>query len=631
MQIKESLPVGTILDSGVRKYVIKSVLGQGGFGITYLATSTIQVGNIPAVMQFAIKEHYISTMNKRQGTSVAISNENNTAEIKESIDSFLVEAQRLNRLSLNHPGIVRVNESFRANGTAYYVMEYIKGQSLREYVKRSPQGRLSEDEALKMFRPIAETIGYLHENRVTHLDIKPDNILIRENGEPVVIDFGLSKHYSSKGTPTSAIKAAGCSAGYSPMEQYVGITTFTPEADIYALGATLLYVLTGKDPMISTEINEDIIRRSIPQDVSQQTTNAIVHAMEKLKENRTHNVSDFFSRIELLEQNNVDNSTDNNKTRKLKNPKQTLNREKPSSSLKPIEAIKLASSRILDFKGKSGRTEFWWTILAIVIVYVACVFLENIFDLNYHIEVEASYIVVIGKISSFLGPIIAVLSSSLQVRRLHDIGFSALWAIIPCSYICFGDFILFYSSLLYFHHALFFLFIAVSVLYILKSCEKEKIYDKYIIWSILCFLIFFVFSLIKNPVSTPLNNKLDLHLMENMDSIQDVQESIGIANPIKGETHNYDVAKEKNNEQTNENKEKPKELSDKELFSKAKSNNDWATIEKLGNKGYASAYYELARHYYNIGNEQMCKKWAEKAVATNVNKKDAEKLLEDLK
>ena len=249
MFFHESLPIGTIIDSGVRKYEIKSVLGKGGFGITYLATSTVYVDNIPLEGQFAIKEHFISSMNERQGVSVSISNVNNTDEIKESIDSFLVEAQRLKKLSLNHSG--------------------------------------------KLFYPIAKAIGYLHDNRVTHLDIKPDNILIRENSEPVVIDFGLSKHYSSKGTPTSTIKAAGCSLGYSPMEQYAGLTTFTPEADIYALGATLLYMLAGKDPIISTEINEDIIRRSIPKYVSNQTKDAIVHAMEKLKDNRPTSVKDF--------------------------------------------------------------------------------------------------------------------------------------------------------------------------------------------------------------------------------------------------------------------------------------------------------------------------------------------------
>ncbi len=297
MQQKESLPIGTILDSGVRNYEIKSVLGKGGFGITYLATSTIYVDNIPVVAQFAIKEHYISSMNERQGASVSISNVNNTEEIKESIDSFLVEAKRLNKLSLNHNGLVRVNESFRANGTAYYVMEYIKGQSLRDYVKHSPQGKLGEAEALLLFRPIAETIGYLHDNMVTHLDIKPDNILIRENGEPVVIDFGLSKHYSAKGTPTSTIKATGCSAGYSPIEQYVGINTFTPEADVYALGATLLYMLTGKDPVLSSEMSAGIIQRSLPEDVSEETMKVITQTMEKLKEVRIKRVVDIISNL----------------------------------------------------------------------------------------------------------------------------------------------------------------------------------------------------------------------------------------------------------------------------------------------------------------------------------------------
>lgn len=298
MQNKETLPVGTILNSDERTYHIKSVLGQGGFGITYLATATIQVGNIPVEMQFAIKEHYISSMNEREGASVSVSNENNTEEIKESIDSFIVEAQRLNKLSLNHPGIVRVNESFRANGTAYYVMEYIKGQSLREYVKHSAQGRLSEDKALQLFKPIAETIGYLHDNKLTHLDIKPDNILVRENGQPVVIDFGLSKHYDKKGTPTSTIKAAGCSAGYSPMEQYVGITTFTPEADIYALAATLLYMLTGKDPIVATDMKPEFIANSLADKASPSTFSAITHAMEKLKENRTPSISRLLSEIQ---------------------------------------------------------------------------------------------------------------------------------------------------------------------------------------------------------------------------------------------------------------------------------------------------------------------------------------------
>ena len=292
---KDCLPEGTKLKSGIREYEILSVLGQGGFGITYLAKANLLVDNIPIEALFAIKEHYISKMNERQGMSVVISNDNNRQEIKESIDSFVTEAKRLNKLSLHHPGIVRVNEIFKANDTAYYVMEYIKGYSVRKYVRQSKTGRLSEKEALQLFRPIAEAVGFLHKNKVTHLDIKPDNILIRENGQPVIIDFGLSKHYNSKGTPTSTTKAFGCSDGYSPMEQYAGITTFTPEADIYALAATLLYMLTGKDPQRSTEITPDIIRNSLLPNISDRTISTILKAMEKLKENRTSKVEELMS------------------------------------------------------------------------------------------------------------------------------------------------------------------------------------------------------------------------------------------------------------------------------------------------------------------------------------------------
>ena len=234
-------------------------------------------------------------MNERQGMSVVISNDNNRQEIKESIESFITEAKRLNKLSLHHPGIVRVNENFKANDTAYYVMEYIKGYSVRKYVRQSKAGRLTEEDALQLFRPIAETVGNLHKNKVTHLDIKPDNILIRENGQPVIIDFGLSKHYNSKGTPTSTTKAFGFSDGYSPMEQYAGIITFTPEADIYALAATLLYMLTGKNPQKSTDITPSIIRNSLPSNTSEETALGILKAMEKLKENRTSNVDELLS------------------------------------------------------------------------------------------------------------------------------------------------------------------------------------------------------------------------------------------------------------------------------------------------------------------------------------------------
>lgn len=288
--VENALPLGTVLDSGQHQYRIVKVLGQGGFGITYQAVAKIKVGNVKVDVPFAVKEYFISSFCWRQGTTVTIPNASNAQEVNDSLKSFLVEAERLNRLSLDHDGLVKVNECFQANDTAYYVMEFISGRNLRQLVEASPNHRLSEAEALPIIQKVADAVSYLHQNQVTHLDIKPDNILLRDDGTPVLIDFGLAKHYDRKGNATSTLKVAGCSDGYSPLEQYAGITRFSPESDVYALAATLLYMLTGKDPRKAIDITPSIIDESLPSDVSETTRNAIIHAMQMIAQGRTQTV-----------------------------------------------------------------------------------------------------------------------------------------------------------------------------------------------------------------------------------------------------------------------------------------------------------------------------------------------------
>ena len=296
MDISQALPAGTMLASRQRKYKIKKVLGQGGFGITYLATSRITVENITTEASFCIKEHYIHSMNERRGTSVIISNPNNVADVKNSLEAFLGEARRLNSLS-RHDNIVRVNEVFEANGTAYYVMQFIDGQKLSTYVRGHDGGILPEVEALRITGEVGHALSFLHENRVTHLDVKPDNIMLNEDMRPVLIDFGLAKHYDKKGRPTSSIKVMGISEGYAPIEQYVGITEFTPEADVYALAATLFFMLTGQHPPVSTKITGTLISEQLQGHASASTVKALQHGLERLKEMRTHSVEAFLKEL----------------------------------------------------------------------------------------------------------------------------------------------------------------------------------------------------------------------------------------------------------------------------------------------------------------------------------------------
>ena len=297
---KHTLPIGTKLQSPKRVYTVEQVLGQGGFGITYKVSAKIKVENVTVRTYFAVKEFFMSDSCERSNNTVCYS-----SPVREWVEEgkvdFFTEAQRLNKISLSHPNIIHVNEVFEANNTVYYVMEYLDGGSLRSYVRK--HGPLSEHEALELMIPIMKAVDVLHQNRMAHLDIKPDNIMLKHDEDsnkviPVLIDFGLAKHYDEKGKPTSRIRNLGCSDGYAPIEQYTGIYTFTPQADVYALAATLLYLLIGKDPVTASDLRIENVLSSLPNGVSLKVKKAIVAAMKMHKEERTSTVAIFLDSLE---------------------------------------------------------------------------------------------------------------------------------------------------------------------------------------------------------------------------------------------------------------------------------------------------------------------------------------------
>jgi len=312
----ETLPIGTILRSPKQKYRVEEVLGKGGFGITYKVSAEVMVGNIPVHTFFCVKEHFVADCCERDGKDTVNVSKAASGKYSESLDCFKSEAKRLKSLSGRSKGLVRVNEVFEANNTAYYVMEFLEGESLREKVRRIDS--LAEEDAIKTISEIGCAVTFLHSEQITHLDIKPDNIMLHKDRLtnetiPVLIDFGLAKHYTKKGNPTSAIKVLGCSDGYSPIEQYVGIDRFSPEADVYALAATMMFLLTGKDPPVASEMSAEHIEEYLGNAVSQQTRAAISKAMRKEKRERTQSVNDFISELNALEENGK-SEQDTNKT-----------------------------------------------------------------------------------------------------------------------------------------------------------------------------------------------------------------------------------------------------------------------------------------------------------------------------
>jgi serine/threonine protein kinase len=294
--LENALSIGTILKNGDRNYKIEKVLGAGGFGITYLASTVVKVGNVDMKCKLAIKEHFMSSdCERNESTSQVVYSNPAKDRVESSRKDFIAEAKRLQTMGASHPNIVKVNEIFEANNTAYYVMEYLEGDSLRTYVKK--KGRLDESEMRKIMEPIINAVGCLHQQRMTHLDIKPDNIMLArdvyEELRPVLIDFGLSKHYDKNGHPTSTIHTLGCSDGYAPIEQYAGITTFSPTADIYALGATIYFCLTGKDPIKSTDLHEGQLVSLLPSNVSEETKAIILSATTLQRDTRTNSIQNI--------------------------------------------------------------------------------------------------------------------------------------------------------------------------------------------------------------------------------------------------------------------------------------------------------------------------------------------------
>lgn len=311
------LKKGTELRSGSNVYIIRSVLGTGGFGITYSATYSATFNGLPVKIIVAIKEHFIKADCSRSGDSQAVMySQPASSRVETSRKDFVSEAKRLKTVAAGHPNIVKVSEVFEANNTAYYVMEYLEGESLKDYVRQ--KGHLSEAETLEIMRPIIEATAFLHQNRVTHLDIKPANIMLsREDSDrirPVLIDFGLSKHYDDEGMATSTINTQGFSDGYAPIEQYAGITRFSPASDVYSLAATILFCLTGHSLPKSTELDPDELKSMIPANVSPALRNVLLHSLKMRAANRPADTS-----VLLKELNGDVNDINDDSTRQLDN------------------------------------------------------------------------------------------------------------------------------------------------------------------------------------------------------------------------------------------------------------------------------------------------------------------------
>ena len=286
-----SLHPGVKLQSKERTYEIVKVLGAGSYGITYLATATIPIGNISTTINFAIKEYFLSDSCYRgdDGITVHALPKEKSTVASNRID-FINEANRLKKICHKSRNIVSVNETFEANGTAYYVMEYLDGGN---------PTKCTEDEAISIVQQIADALEIIHQDGIIHMDLRPDNIVMKtteKNGTyPVLIDFGISLYFDSKGKSETTLTIKGASPGYAPPEQVSRKCKFSPQYDIYALGAVLFYLCTGKTPPKASDISPDQtqLREVLDGRVSANVETAILNVMKPDAEERTRNIQKF--------------------------------------------------------------------------------------------------------------------------------------------------------------------------------------------------------------------------------------------------------------------------------------------------------------------------------------------------
>ena len=288
---------GTVLRGQTYSYRIERMLGSGTFGITYLAVVSDGAGPMNGMLRVCVKEFYMHDINGRNGSEVTCSSSDGM--FSEYRRKFMREAENL--ASINHPHIIHVLEAFEQNNTVYYVMEFVAGGSLDSFICK--QGRMDEDSALKCFAGIAEGLQYMHSQKMLHLDLKPANVMLKTDGSPVLIDFGLSKQYNEKGEPESSTKVGSGTPGYAPVEQanYHDGHGLPVTMDVYALGGTLFKMLTGERPPEASMVLNDGLPVDVLQrcGVSKATIAAIIGAMAPIVKQRTPDVASFVKALPL--------------------------------------------------------------------------------------------------------------------------------------------------------------------------------------------------------------------------------------------------------------------------------------------------------------------------------------------
>lgn len=274
------------------KYLVGTAIGEGGFGITYIGM------DLNLEMKVAIKEYYPGgyVMRDRTGSNTVQSYVGNHQRVfEDGRDKFIIEAKLLAKC-VDLPGIVTVKDFFKENQTAYIVMEYVEGITLKTYLKEQG-GCISAQYTLQMMQPVIRSLQEVHRMNLIHRDISPDNMMIRKDGSVKILDFGGARDYIvSSGKSISVM----LKPGYAPEEQYRTHGEQGPWTDVYAICATMYRCITGEVPPESIERTyKDVLKsmRELQPDCPSYIEKVIKKGMGIYKEDRFSSMEELYTAL----------------------------------------------------------------------------------------------------------------------------------------------------------------------------------------------------------------------------------------------------------------------------------------------------------------------------------------------
>ena len=371
----QHLQPNTTLQGG--KYRIERMLGQGGFGITYLAHNTVLDVNV------TIKEFFLKEDNIRDDNIVITLSSTKSELFLGQKEKFKKEAKRMSAIKNEH--VISVFDLFEENGTAYYVMDYVDGENLSDRLKRTGHP-MTESEVRLILPQILDALKAVHDADIWHLDLKPANIMIDKAGNIKLIDFGASKQLNAQKGGATTSTAISYTNGYAPREQMEqNYEKFGPWTDLYALGATLYNLLTKRRPPLPTDMDDDMsedkhLSLPMPTSVSDGMKKIILRLMQTNRNRRPQTVNELIDNLTLLNgtpEEGVHISEDINRGTDNEDDQEKTILDNPNSNNRgdaDVESQPEGGSAdvLIDDKEERSFKQFYWVLALLVLIGGLC-------------------------------------------------------------------------------------------------------------------------------------------------------------------------------------------------------------------------------------------------------------------